>query len=121
MSATIGTKLFTFISGQYVGKDEFGNKYYQARKTPKTGRRKRWVMYKGMPEPSKVPPHWHGWLHYTVDTPPVEGVPVSKHAWQKPHLPNATGTDARYLPQGHVLKGAKRAANSADIVAWKPE
>lgn len=121
MSATIGTRLMTALKGQYVGKDEFGNKYYHARKIPATGRRKRWVIYEGMVEPSKVPPHWHGWLHYTTEAAPVEGVPVLKYDWQKPHLPNATGTSERYLPQGHLLNNTPRAASSADIVAWKPE
>lgn len=119
--ATIGTRLFTLLKGQYVGKDEFGNEYHQERKTPKNRRRKRWVMYKGAPEPSKVPPHWHGWLHYTTNQIPVEGTPVKKHSWQKDHQPNLTGTDARYLPSGHVLKGGKRAPTAADYVAWKPE
>ena len=119
--ATIGTRLFTMMKGQYVGKDEFGNEYFHERKAPKDRRRKRWVMYKGAPEPSKVPPHWHGWLHHTTDHVPVEGLPVKKHDWQKDHVPNLTGTKARYLPQGHILKGGNRAKNVADYVAWKPE
>ena len=74
-----------------------------------------------MPEPSKVPAHWHGWLHYTTDTVPMVGQPVHQYEWQKEHVPNLTGTTNRYLPQGHVLKGAKRAKSTADYVAWKPE
>lgn len=119
--ATIGTRIYTAIKGQYVGKDEFGNEYFQERKKPKNRRRKRWVMYKGTPEPSKVPPHWHGWLHYTTDNAPVEGASIKRYDWQKEHLPNLTGTSARYLPDGHILKGGKRAKNVADYVAWKPE
>lgn len=121
MSATIGTKLFTLFKGQYVGQDEYSNRYFKERKKPKNRRQKRWVMYNGMPEPSKVPPYWHGWLHYTTKNPPVEGMAHKKHKWQQDHMPNLTGTTHRYLPQGHVLKGADRAASSADYVAWKPE
>ena len=121
MAATFGTKLFTFFSGQYVGKDEYGNRYFQERKKRKNRRQKRWVIYNGIAEPSKVPPHWHGWLHYTHDTPPIEGEAIKKYSWQQEHLPNLTGTVNRYLPKGHVLKGAQRAKNSADYVAWKPE
>jgi NADH:ubiquinone oxidoreductase subunit len=119
---TIGTRLHTALHGQFVGRDEFGNQYFTARKVPKKGfRRKRWVIYNGQPEPSKVPPHWHGWLHYTVENPPVEGTAMQKYKWQKQHLPNLTGTDHRYLPKGHVMRGAKRAKNTSDYVAWKPE
>lgn len=119
--ATIGTKLFTLFYGSFVGKDEFGNRYYQARRKNHMNRKRRWVMYKGAPEPTKVPPHWHGWLHYTHDEPPVSGEAVKAHAWQQSHLPNLTGTKARYLPTGHMLRGAKRQKTEADYVAWKPE
>ena len=119
---TIGTKLYTFLHGQFVGRDEFGNQYYLERKVPKNGlRRKRWVVYNGVAEPSKVPAHWHGWLHYTVDTPPIESDAYHKYKWQKPHVPNLTGTEHRYLPKGHVLRGAKRQKNTADYVPWTPE
>ena len=118
--ATIGTRIFTMFKGQFVGKDEFGNEYFHERRDPKNRRRKRWVVYKGAPEPSKVPPHWHGWLHYTHNEVPIEGQ-IKRHDWQKEHLPNLTGTAARYLPSGHILKGAKRQKTAADYVAWKPE
>lgn len=121
MSATIGTRLYTLLHGQYVGRDEFGNRYFQQRKPAKNRRRKRWVMYQGMAEPTKVPPSWHGWLHHTVEQPPIDGQNVKKYKWQKSHLPNLTGTDGRYLPAGHVMRGAERAPATADYVAWKPE
>lgn len=121
MAATIGTRIHTWLHGQYVGKDEFGNQYYQSRREPKSGRRRRWVIYHGMPEPSKVPPHWHGWLHYTAKRAPIEGQPVKQHKWQKDHLPNLTGTPARYVPKGHVLSGGERAKTAADYVPWRPE
>lgn len=118
---TLGTRLYTLMHGQYVGRDEFGNLYYHERKQPKARRRKRWVIYNGMPEPTKVPPHWHGWLHYTVDTSPVDGMAHKRYKWQKAHIPNLTGTDSRYVPKGHIMRGAKREKNAADYVAWKPE
>ena len=34
---TIGTKLNTFFFGKFVGKDEFGNKYYENKKKQKDG------------------------------------------------------------------------------------
>jgi NADH:ubiquinone oxidoreductase subunit len=118
--ATIGTRIHTWLSGRYVGRDEFSNRYYEERRNPKAGtRRRRWVMYNGMAEPSKVPAHWHGWLHHTHDRPAIES--ARRFGWQKEHLPNLTGTVTRHLPSGHTAKGGKRAANSADYQPWKPE
>ena len=67
--ATLGTKLFTRRHGRLVGEDEWGNTYYEQRegKGP-LGKPRRWVIYNGVAEASKVPPEWHAWLHYTVDT-----------------------------------------------------
>ncbi len=109
------------LSGKCVGEDEFGNRYFEARKVPKTGRRKRWVMYKGMAEPTKVPAHWHGWLHYTHENPPVTGRAPHLYAWQKPHLPNVTGTAYRYVPKGSLQRNEPRTRNEADYVSWSPE
>lgn len=116
--ASIGTSLFTFLKGRKVGDDRFGNRYYEERGRAKGRRRKRWVVYKGLAEASKVPAQWHGWLHYTLDKPLPE---VQQYAWQKDHQPNLTGTQGRYLPQGHVLRGAKRAAATADYEPWQPK
>lgn len=117
--AAIGTRLFTWFSGSCVGRDEFGNRYYQQRSKPRHGRRKRWVLYNGIVEASKVPPSWHGWLHYTVEK-PMSFEEANKHEWQKPHMPNLTGTKHAYLPSGHVLKGAERDSTVSDYEAWHP-
>lgn len=117
--ANISTRLMTLFKGRAVGKDQFGNRYYEQRgKVMEGRRRRRWVLFKGIVEPSKVPAEWHGWLHYTHDKPLPE---VQLYAWQKPHQPNLTGTQGRYLPKGHLLKGAERAHTAADYTAWKPE
>lgn len=114
---TLGTRIFTLLKGRYMGKDQFGNRYYEERGVVKNRRRKRWVIYRGIAEASKVPAEWHGWLHYTLKTP----LSSKRYAWQQPHLPNLTGTLGRYLPKGHLLKGGKRAANKADYQAWTPD
>lgn len=118
MAATIGTRLYTLLNGRRVGIDAFGNRYYESRRA-RNGEKhpRRWVMYNGKVEASKVPAEWHGWLHYTLDA-PVEAAP---RQWQKPHLPNLTGTQGRYLPPGHISSGAPRAAASADYQPWTPE
>jgi len=113
-----GTLLATLFSGKLIGQDEFGNRYYEQKYGKRHGNHaKRWVIYNGIAEPSKVPAHWHGWLHYTLDAP----VTQKRFAWQKDHLPNLTGTVGRYLPQGHLLKGGQRAKATADYKPWTPE
>lgn len=114
---TITTRIHTFFFGQAVGQDAFGNRYFQARRAPKAGRRTRWVLYNGLAEPSKVPPEWHGWLHYTHDAPQ----PVPRHAWAKPPQPNLTGTKGAYFPSGDLRRNAQHAPTMADIHAWTPD
>ncbi len=112
---TLGTRFHTWRKGEFVGEDGTGNKYYRER-----GGNRRWVIYNGLAEPSAVPPEWHGWLHYTVDTPPTEEE-YTPHEWQKPHQPNMTGTSAAYRPDGSILSGAKRPQATGDYEAWQPE
>ncbi|MEM7530347.1 MAG: NADH:ubiquinone oxidoreductase subunit NDUFA12 [Pseudomonadota bacterium] len=112
---TIGTRLFTNRHGELVGKDEVGNKFYQT-----SDGARRWVIYNGEAEASRVSPDWHGWLHHTFDTPPSKA-PLPTHDWERPHLPNMTGTPAAYHPPGSVLTPAKRAPTRGDYEAWQPE
>ena len=116
---TITTRLYTYFHGKLVGTDQFGNRYFTEKKPAKNRRTKRWVLYEGKPEGSKVPPQWHGWLHYTQDKLPTER-PAKHYDWEKPHLPNLTGTKNAYVPPGHVLSGGARDPNTSDYDAWKP-
>ncbi|GAB5469523.1 MAG: NADH:ubiquinone oxidoreductase subunit NDUFA12 [Rhodospirillales bacterium] len=123
MGATIGTRLFTMFRGQFVGKDEFGNRYYKARgasvHADSLRHERRWVIYDGEIEASRVPAEWHAWLHHTSDEVPPEN--LKKRAWQKPHQANLTGTPEAYRPPGHTLMGGKRAASGGDYEPWTPE
>ncbi len=114
---TIGTKLFTWWKGAFVGTDEFGNRYYGERGRPRRRRPRRWVLYAGESEASRVPPEWHTWLHYTVDEPPAEGGAPAR-PWQKPHRPNLTGTAEAYRPSGHEYRGGRRARGAYE--PWRP-
>lgn len=80
-----------------VGSDEFGNSYYESKKSNYLNQKKRYVVYNGLAEPSKVPPLWHGWLHYLSDELPAPN--AKKYEWQKPYLPNLTGTKFAYVPE----------------------
>ena len=117
---SIGTRIHTMLHGQRVGTDSFGNVYYQMRRAPAGARRRRWVIYNGEVEASRVPPEWHAWLHYMIDESPGDdgGKPV--RPWQKEHVPNLTGTAQAYRPPGHTLEGRRRAATGGDYEAWSP-
>ena len=71
--ATIGAWLTISKSSTLVGEDEAGNRYYEARtnKGSYDQRKRRYVIYKGYAEASKISPDWHGWMHYTFDEPPT--------------------------------------------------
>lgn len=117
---TITTRLYTYFNGNLVGEDEFGNRYYSEKKAPKQGRAKRWVIYKGMAEPSKVPAKWFGWLHYSTDKSPAE-VHTKHYGWEKPHLPNLTGTKNAYTQTGSLRAEGIHAKSTADYQAWIPK
>lgn len=113
--------IFTALSGgKMVGEDQLGNKYYTAKPRKGYKRERRWVMYKGAPEASNVPPEWHGWLHHQSDVIPSEKEESYRREWQAPHKPNMTGTNAAYRPPGHILEGGKRETATGDYEAWKP-
>ena len=112
-TATLGTLLFTRRKGMLVGEDEQGNRYYRDRED-----RHRWVIYNGLAEASRVPPEWHGWLHHMWKKPPTEEPP--RHpAWEKPHLPNLTGTADTHVPAGSLFRLEPK--DYRDYEAWQPE
>ena len=117
---TITTKLYTYFKGELVGEDDFGNRYFTEKKSDKDTKKKRWVIYKGLAEPSKVPAKWFGWLHYISDNIPPKTDRVS-YAWEKSHLPNLTGTKNAYAPDGSLRRAGKHAKSAADYEAWSPK
>src|SRR3977135_459818 len=102
---TFGTQLWTALYGEYVGGDEFGNRYYRTKggKIDKTlGFARRRGNHNGYSEASTIGPAWHGWMHHTVDVLPTEEK-VEPRPWWKPHRPNMTGTPAAHRPTGSTL------------------
>ena len=112
-SQTFGTQLFTWRNGIRVGEDDQGNIFYQTR----DGKR-RWVIFNGEAEASRVGPEWHGWLHHTFDEPPTKA-PLARKAWEKPHQENLTGTALAHAPAGSLRKA--QPADRSDYEAWVPE
>lgn len=110
---TIGTQVFTWRKGVKVGEDEAGNVFYRNKDDSK-----RWVIFNGEIEASRVSPEWHGWLHRTWNEPPSDA-PLAHKDWEKPHEANLTGTAAAYVPAGSLKRAAP--ADRRDYDAWSPE
>ncbi len=121
--ATVGTRFYTRRFGEFVGEDEFGNKYYRHVQAtpidPNVGAERRWVIYNGEADASKVPPLWRAWLCHNGDVPPTEE-PYLPREWEKPHVPNLTGTPGAYRPRGSQLSTGERPSATGDYVPWTP-
>ena len=57
---------------------------------------KRWVIYSGNIEATKISSSWYLWIHHTIDKIPDDK--DKKFLWQKEHSENKTGTDESYKP-----------------------
>ena len=88
---TLGTRIQTLLFGKFVGKDSFGNKYYQNRSG------KRWVVYSGEIEATKISSDWYSWIHH-INNKIEKSKDIKKYEWQKPSQPNKTGTNESYHP-----------------------
>ena len=112
-TATWGTLIHTWLHGVPVGTDSFGNRYYQS----KDGQR-RWVIYNGVVDGSRVPSEWFNWMRHTSDVPP--SAEMKKKSWQKDYLPNLSGTEGAYHPSGSLARGGHRQATTGDYESWSP-
>ncbi|MEG9861445.1 MAG: NADH:ubiquinone oxidoreductase subunit NDUFA12 [Parvularculales bacterium] len=112
---TYGTRFFTWRRGVLVGIDKSGNRYYSEK--GKGGRR--WVIYNGVSDASKVAPEWHSWLHHGEDVPP-SGDCVAR-PWQKLHQPNMTGTGQAYKPVGSLARSQEQQVMRCGYVPWRPK
>ena len=110
---TLNTQFFTWRKGVRVGEDAGGNVFYTSR-----DEKRRWVIYNGEAEASRISPDWHGWLHHTYkDTP--DDAPLPRKSWEQPHQENLTGTAMAYAPSGSIRKSGPAARG--DYEAWTPE
>jgi NADH:ubiquinone oxidoreductase subunit len=109
---TLGTRFYTWRHGELVGEDESGNRYYRQRGGPR-----RWVIYNGDAEASRIPSGWHAWMHHRVDEPPGS---YQAREWEKPHQPNLTGTVQAYRPPGSILGRKPHTPGEPDYEAWRP-
>ena len=114
--ASWGTRFNTRRFGREVGRDEAGNVYFQHKKDPA----RRWVIYSGSNDSSRVPPGWNAWLRGTIDALPAEGLP-QRRPFEAAPQPNLTGTAEAWRPQGSLGGGGQRPMATGDYQAWKPE
>tara|TARA_B110000503_G_scaffold4743_1_gene6275 strand:+ start:54 stop:437 length:384 start_codon:yes stop_codon:yes gene_type:complete len=110
---TFGTQLWTWRKGVKVGEDQQGNIFYKNKDDSR-----RWVIFNGPIEASRIDPDWHGWLHRTWNEPPTDK-PLVHRSWEKPHQENLTGTVAAYAPAGSLRQATP--APRGDYEAWTPE
>jgi NADH:ubiquinone oxidoreductase subunit len=111
--ATVGTLWHTYRHGRLVGSDEFGNQYFTRNDSDR-----RWVIYHGDAEASKIPPEWHAWLHGLTQSPPTVNA-LTRQSWEKQHESNQTGTENAHQPSGSLLRNNNDAQN-AGYQAWVP-
>jgi NADH:ubiquinone oxidoreductase subunit len=119
---TFGTQVWTALYGEFVGEDVRGNRYYRTKGgkiDPYLGFERRWVIFNGYTDPTAIG-DWHGWMHHLTDTPPTQETVVLR-PWEKPHLPNLTGTPFAYRPPGSTLAESRRPEATGDYHAWRPD
>ncbi|MEQ1497305.1 MAG: NADH:ubiquinone oxidoreductase subunit NDUFA12 [Novosphingobium sp.] len=117
--ATFSTMFNSAMTGDELGSDALGNRYFRAKKPypkghPRAGQERRWVIYNGANDASRVPAEWHGWLHGSFDSLPESNLPAPK-VWEADYSPNATGTAQAYRP------ARAKAAPAAGYEAWSPD
>ena len=110
---TLNTQLFTWRKGTRVGEDDQGNIYYR-----NVDDSKRWVIFNGEMEASRISPDWHGWMHHTWNETPTDK-PLAHKKWEKPHVENLTGTPLAYAPAGSIRQA--KPADRSDYEPWTPE
>lgn len=90
-------KIIARLLSTPFGFDQFGNEYRIGKYKNYLGKHKRFVIYNGLDNGSKVPPEWHAWLHYLTNDKPQQ-TPQAELSWQKSFEPNLTGTKFAYHP-----------------------
>ncbi|MCW3835801.1 NADH:ubiquinone oxidoreductase subunit NDUFA12 [Sphingomonas canadensis] len=116
--ATIGTML-SLRGKQRMGEDSLGNVYWEGGQDVH-GRPRRWVIYSGQNDASRVPPDWFSWLHHQIDDVPDRALPPQR-VWERPAEANLTGTRQAYRPSGALEAGGRRIGATGDYEAWTPE
>ena len=113
---SIGTLLYSFFFGIKVGEDKSGNRFFRHKKNKK----KRWVLYNKIVEPTNLEVKWQVWL--TDINNHVEPVQIVKEfKWQKKIEANKTGTALSYHPRKNIKNNIIVKKNKNIKATWDPE
>ena len=105
-------KIYIILTSKFIGVDEFGNKYYESRfDKDSLNNNARYVVYRGINEPSKVPPMWNMWIRHLSDEAPSKNSKLYK--WQKSFVPNLTGTK--------FLESYNNQPKKKNYIPWVPK
>ena len=110
-------KIYCKFFAKFVGEDDYGNTYYTKKNNTikNNSRERRFIIYKGIVEASKVPQEWNAWLHHMTDEVPRNN--TNKPSWVQDHVPNLTGT-----PYAYEYKDKKDSSKVKNIYSiWKPK
>ena len=100
--------------------DEIGNLYYSNNVNYNDLNAKRWVIFNGEIEASKIPPHWHAWLHKSIDIPPLNYSNINIHG-KKIMKKMLTGTDKTLIIQILILyQKTINLMHTSDYETWNP-
>ena len=113
--ATFGAGMHIRSTSREVGRDALGNVYYWSKKGDR-----RYVIYNGINDASRIPTEWYAWMHKQIDDVPDKALPPAPKFLAEPR-PNLTGTPYAYRPSGSLERGGKRQAASGDYQAWTPD
>lgn len=113
--ATIGAGMHIRGSAREVGRDDAGNVYYHSKKGDR-----RYVIYNGQSDASRISPEWYAWMHKQIDDVPDQALPPRPKFLAEP-VPNLTGTADAYRPTGSLERGGRRQAASGDYQPWTPD
>jgi len=111
----IGTILYSFLKGKKVGQDQQGNRFYIHRNNKK----KRWVLYKKLVDPTSLEVKWQIWLTETNMNEEVTSSNVN-YKWQKNKKANQTGTPEAYHPGNETSTERKIIHKQNKNTIWKP-
>ncbi len=114
MINSFGTIVYTKFFGNFVGKDDAGNRYYMT-----SDNQKKWVLYSTKNDASNVNSAWHLWLTNDRVKAPVEKNKIFN--WQKKHMSNKTGSLEAYRPEGDINKKVNLENNKNKLYnSWEP-
>ena len=110
---TLGVRLWTYFNGRLVAEDQYKNRYYSNKNDSR-----RWVVYHGEIDASKVTPEWNNWLRFTSDHVPSEE--NDRYDRQLDHTLNQIGTINAYSRKSSRFN-RKKSDKDVDYEKWKAD